>query len=228
MKLSLIFPVYNEVKSIADVLERFSRYCQDHHLDHELIVVNDGSIDTTENVVKTFSLTHSTIRYIKHEKNLGYGAALRSGFRAATGEYIFFTDGDGQFRPDDMDQTISLLDPQTIVLGYREPRTEGTIRRLNAWWWGRLVGAKFGFHVRDLNCAWKAFPRSLLSNVKFISSGAFISAEIVHHARQKNLLFHEIPVHHYAREFGSPTGANPRVIWNAFQELARFLLRRPQ
>lgn len=228
MKLSILFPVYNEAGSIINVLESFFSYCITNNIDHELLVVDDGSSDTSDVLVQEFIRTHPTVKLIEHQKNQGYGAALRSGFSAASGDHIFYTDGDGQFTPDDLEQTISLLDDRSIILGYRKPRTEGAIRRWNAWWWGRFIGLIFGFRVRDLNCAWKAFPRSLLTNVNLISSGAFISAEIVYYARQKNLIFHEIPIHHYARKFGSPTGANVTVIFRAFQELANFLLRRGQ
>lgn len=222
MKLSLIFPAYNEAAAIIGVLEDWIQYAQTHRLSYECIVVNDGSSDTTGEQVQQFSLQHPEVRLIEHATNQGYGAALRSGFLAARGDYIFFTDGDGQFQPDDLDRTLPLLDPHTIILGYRAPRAEGLWRRVCAWLWGRWIRFFFGLRVRDLNCAWKLFPRTLVINNKFISNGAFISAELLYRAQQQNFMFQEIPVRHLARQSGSPTGVNLRVVWRAWREFMLF------
>lgn len=225
MTLSLIFPAYNEAESITDVLERWSGYCVANHVDYEIIVVNDGSGDGTGAKVKNFAATHPAVQLVEHAANQGYGAALRSGFSAASGDFIFFTDSDGQFGPDDLDRTLPLLGVNTIILGYREHRAEGLIRQLNAWGWGQCVGLALGVRVRDLNCAWKLFPRTLLTDLTLISVGAFINAELLYHARKKKMMFREIPVHHFTRQSGSPTGANPGVIYRAFRELMYFLGR---
>jgi len=224
MKLTLVFPTYNEAGSIIEVLEGFSRYCESRQLEHELIVVNDGSTDGTPEKVRGLVNTRPSIKLINLSTNLGYGAALRSGFAAATGDFIFFTDSDGQFKADDLDQTLPLMHSNTIVLGYRQPRVEGSIRRLNAWLWAQCIRITLGFRVRDLNCAWKVFPRTFLTGTTLVSNGAFISAEILYWATKKRLRFQEIPVHHYPRQAGSATGANPQVAWRALRELVSFLL----
>lgn len=226
MKLSLIFPVYNEAKSITKVLEGFSDFCDDQNIDHEILVVNDGSHDATSAKVKNFADTHKSVRLIEHPTNQGYGATLRSGFSAATGDFIFFTDSDGQFSPDDLDQTLPLIDQKVIVLGYRAQRAEGFFRRINAAVWNVIIRTLLGIQVRDVNCAWKVFPRTLLADNTLISRGAFINAELLYYAQHKKLLFREIPVRHFVRQFGKPTGANIQVIWHAFFELAHFLKNR--
>lgn len=226
MRLSLVFPAYNEAESITGVLERFLEHCVSRNINHEIIVVNDGSIDATGEKVGDFARSHPTVQIVEHPKNRGYGAALRSGFLAASGDFIFFTDSDGQFGPEDLDQTLPRVGENAVVLGYRQDRADAAIRRLNAWLWGRCIGLVLGFRVRDLNGAWKLFPRSLLSDVTLVSRGAFINAELLYYARKKKLEFTEIPIHHFARKTGSPTGANPRVIYRAFRELAHFLRRR--
>lgn len=226
MKLSLIFPAYNEAESIVGVLERFTDYCLAHSINHEIIVVNDGSKDSTGVELELFASGHSTVRVLDHTTNLGYGAALRSGFSAAHGDYIFFTDSDGQFSPADLDRTVSLLEPRSIILGYREGRTEGWLRKFNARLWGQCIRLCLGVRVQDLNCAWKLFPRAVLTDTNLMANGAFINAELLFYARKKNLVFQEIPVHHYPRQSGTPTGANIRVIGRAFRELGLFLILR--
>lgn len=226
MKLSLVFPAYNEAASIGRVLADFSGYCLANQIDHEIIVVNDGSRDATRQAVLDFANTHSSVRLIDHSSNQGYGAALRSGFAAATGNYIFFTDSDGQFQAADLTRTLPLIDEQTMVIGYRQSRADPGWRRLNAALWGRFVGLILGLRVRDLNCAWKLFSATVLSGVQLVSDGAFISAELLSVAKKKKYRLQEIPIRHYQRQAGWPTGAHPRVIGRAFWELAIYLSRR--
>lgn len=226
MKLSLIFPAYNEAAALPAVLGSFATHCARHNISYELIVVNDGSRDTTSHVVRDFVTAHPTTQLVEHQTNRGYGAALRSGFAAATGDFVFFTDSDGQFQPEDLNQTISLLRSNRMVVGYRYPRHEGRCRRFNAWAWGQLVGRWIGGSVRDLGCAWKAFPRSWVTTVKLRANGAFLNAELLYQARRSGLEVVELPVHHWPRQSGSATGANPLVIARAFWELLMFIRDR--
>lgn len=210
MRLSLIFPAYNEATAVIGVLASFSDYCRSRNIDHEIIVVNDGSRDATRENVLVCAKRHPSIRLIEHRANRGYGAAVRTGLSAATGDFLFFTDSDGRFGPEDLERTLSLRDDRAIVLGYRHRRADGFVRRVNAWLWGRCVGVALGFRVRDLGCAWKLFPRSLLSDMTLDSRGAFINAELLHHARKKGLAFREVPVRHRPRRSGAPTGGRVR------------------
>lgn len=223
MKLSLILPAYNEAAAIEGVVKRFSDFFVSRNIAHEILVVSDGSSDATAEIVKNVSRVNPFVRLIELTTNQGYGGALRSGFSASSGDFIFFTDSDGQFAPEDLEHSLPFLDERTIVLGYRKNRTEGTIRRLNAWLWGQCIRGIFGIRVRDLDCAWKLFPRTLLDDVTFVSRGAFISAELLYYARKKKLAFHELPVAHFPRRAGTSTGANVRVILRAFRELVFFL-----
>lgn len=226
MKLSLVFPAYNESASIAAVLATWAKYCATHRLEAELIVVNDGSRDRTGDAIHELTLAYPSIRLIEHPNNRGYGAALRTGFAAATGDYIFMTDSDGQFYPEDLQQTLPKLRPDACVIGWRENRADGWPRRFNARLWNWCVRLTLGLRVRDVNCAWKIFPRSFFADLTLRSTGALINAELLFNARRKNFSLIEIPIRHYPRRSGSPTGANPRVIWRALVELHWFLRHR--
>lgn len=225
-KLSLILPAYNEAAVITDVVSSFSRFLAASNVAYEILVVDDGSRDETAERATAVSQKNPFVRLVRHTVNRGYGAALKSGFAAARGDYIFFTDSDGQFLPDDLVQFLPLLEAKTILLGYRAQRQDTAVRRLNAWLWGQCIRLFLRVKVRDLDCAWKLFPRSMLEGVRLVSDGAFISAELLYYARRKKLLFHEMSVRHFARRAGSSTGANWRVIMRAFRELLHFLTHR--
>jgi hypothetical protein len=105
------------------------------------------------------------------------------------------------------------------VIGYRVNRQDHLMRKVNAWAWGRLQWALFGLDARDIDCGFKLFRREVLQSMPMHSDGAFISTEILLRARAAGHRIHEVPVHHYPRKAGAPTGANFRVIGKAFREL---------
>ena len=105
------------------------------------------------------------------------------------------------------------------MIGYRVDRQDHRMRKVNAWAWGRLQWALFGLDVRDIDCGFKLFRREVLQSMPMHSDGAFISTEILLRARAAGHRIREVPVHHYPRKAGAPTGANLRVIGKAFREL---------
>lgn len=217
--LSVVLPAYNEADNIDEAIEGSVNALRALVRDWEVIVVDDGSADDTASRVAAWSVREPGVRLVKHPQNRGYGAALRSGFRAARMDFVFFTDADLQF---DLTE-LSLLLPHTrrydIVAGYRHDRQDPWNRRLNAWAWGRLVDAVFDVGVRDVNCAFKVFRRDVLDRVVIRSDGAFVNTEILAKARARGVRVRQVPVTHFPRTLGEQTGARPRVVARAFLEL---------
>ncbi|MBN1511734.1 MAG: glycosyltransferase family 2 protein, partial [Phycisphaerae bacterium] len=161
---------------------------------------------------------------VHNNPNLGYGGALQRGFREATREWIFYTDGDGQFDFREIALLLPLLDRFDILSAYRLNRQDPRLRKLNAWCWTMLVNVLFGLRLRDIDCAFKLYPRKLFDQIEMWSMGALIDTEILAKARLLGYRIGQTGVHHYPRTAGSQTGANLRVILRAFKEL--FKLRR--
>jgi glycosyltransferase involved in cell wall biosynthesis len=187
--------------------------------DYEVIVVNDGSKDRTQEVVEELASRNPHVRCVTHPKNKGYGEALRTGFSSSTKELIFFTDGDKQFDIQEVKGFIPAIADADMVIGYRRPREDPPIRILYAIGWKLLVTMLFGYAARDIDCAFKLFRREVWENVKVNSGGATFSAEFLVKARRKGYRIKELRVTHYPRTAGSPTGGNPRVIARAFRDL---------
>ena len=151
--------------------------------------------------------------------HIGYGMALRSGFAAATKEYVFYTDGDGQFRFEDLERVLPMLSEYDVISGFRQNRADHWIRKLNTACWDQLVSRMFALGVRDIDCAYKIYPRSFLDAVELQSTGALIDAEMLGRARQMGYSIGQLGVPHYPRESGESSGSNWRVILKAFREL---------
>lgn len=220
-KLSMFLPCYNEQENLRPVISHCVQALERLVESWELIIVDDGSRDATGTIADELAKADGRIRVIHHGLNRGYGGALRSGFQAATGEYVFFTDGDGQFDVNQIEQLLPLARQFDIVCGYRVDRQDNAIRKLNAWAWGQLVRGLLKFNCRDVDCAFKLYRREIFDRIAMKSTGALISAEILSRATRMGYTIGEIGVHHRPRLAGQSTGGNPRVILRAFRELLR-------
>ena len=224
VSISVFFPCYNEQANVARVTEQAVGVLDELGADYEIILVDDGSADDTGRIADEIAAGNDRIRVIHHERNLGYGAALQSGFRAARKELVFYTDGDGQFDIGEMPALLPLMADYDIVSCYRIDRQDNLVRKINGWLWTRVVGLVFSMRVRDVDCAFKLYRRRLFDEITMESTGALIDTEILARAVRKGYTITQKGVHHYPRTAGRQTGANVRVVLRAFKELWR--LRR--
>ncbi len=217
--ISAVLPAYNEEALIAATATSVASVLKDLVDDYEVIVVNDGSRDRTQEIVEALSEKDPHIRCVTHPVNRGYGEALRTGFSCATKELIFFTDGDRQFDIREIRRFLPEIAHADMVVGYRRPRRDPPIRLAYAWGWKLLVTTLFGYAARDIDCAFKLFRRTVWESIQVKSGGATFSAELLVRARRAGFRIVELPVTHLPREAGKPTGGNPKVIIRAFREL---------
>lgn len=216
--VSAVLPAFNEVAVIADVVERTDAALRASGVPaHEVVVVDDGSRDGTGAAVNAVAGRLRSVRLVTHERNRGYGAALRSGFAAARCEAVWIMDSDAQFDPADLPLLLDLWAPGTVVAGYRADRNDPSLRRLYHAAFFRLVTLTVGTGARDVNCAFKLVPREVVTGLH--SNGAMISTELLLTARERGLRVAETAVPHHPRVAGSATGARPAVIARAFGEL---------
>lgn len=223
LSISVFFPCYNEEENVERTTRAALRTLERLAADYEVIIVDDGSRDRTGEIADRLAAELPHVRVVHNRPNLGYGGALQAGFRAAAKPWVFYTDGDGQFDFEEMDRLLPLLEEFDIASAYRLNRREGLVRRLNAFAWTRLVNLMLGLRLRDIDCAFKIYPRALFDEIAMKSMGALIDAEVLARAQRKGYRIGQIGVTHHPRVAGSQTGANLRVIARAFKEL--FLLR---
>jgi glycosyltransferase involved in cell wall biosynthesis len=190
--------------------------------DFEVIFVDDGSTDNTLQIIKSLAAADSRLKVVCHPKNLGYGAALRSGFCAATKTLVFFTDCDGQFSMDELPTLLLLIAQYDIVSCFRIDRKDNMIRCFNGWCWTSLVNLIFSLKVRDVNCAFKLFKRKVFEGMEMQSSGALINAEILARSSKRGFTIGQTGVHHFHRANGSQTGAKFSVIFLALTEILKY------
>jgi len=228
-QLSYFFPAHNEEANleplVAEALEALPGLADTF----EVIVVDDGSRDGTAAIADRLAGEHpGVVRAVHHPTNLGYGAALRSGFRASRFDLVAFTDGDRQFRVGDIGRLTARLagrDRPDVVAGYRIRRADPPIRTIYARLYRLANRIFFGLTVRDVDCGCKVFRREALEAVRVESGGAFFSAELLIKLRAGGRLVVEVGVPHHPRTAGSPTGARPAVIGRAVKDFWSLRLR---
>src|ERR1051326_1829651 len=177
--LSVIFPAFNEENNIRGTVESAREILPAIANTWEIIVVNDGSVDATAAICEELVRAYPDVRGVHHQKNRGYGAALTSGVLEAKHDLIFFTDSDGQFDLHDLEQFMQWSDAYDIVIGYRGKRRDPLHRLINAFGWNVLVRLVLGLRVRDIDCAFKLFQRTVFDRVQIRSVGAMVNTEIL-------------------------------------------------
>jgi glycosyltransferase involved in cell wall biosynthesis len=227
-QLSFFFPAHNEAENIEPLVDEALAVLPSLAKEFEIIAVDDGSRDATPQIADRLASAHGEVRVVHHEVNRGYGAALRSGFRASRYDLVAFLDGDRQFQVADLGRLLDRLadaDAPDVVVGYRLRRADPFVRLAYARAYRLALRLFFGQRVRDPDCACKLFRRSALAGLRLESGGAFMSAELLIKLGQNERTVAETGVPHYPRTAGSASGANPRVVLRAVRDFWSLRLR---
>jgi glycosyltransferase involved in cell wall biosynthesis len=202
--LSVFFPCYNDAGTIKGLVEQALQTGKTITEDLEVIVVDDGSKDKSPEILAALSRIIPELRVFYHSENRGYGAALRSGFSHAGKDYIFYTDGDGQYDVRELPLLVeSMGQGVDLVNGYKLNRSDPWYRNLVGGAYRGLMRWMFGIGVRDIDCDFRLFKRGLLEGIELCSDSGAICVEMLSKFQQRGVVFAEVGIHHYARQYGS-------------------------
>jgi glycosyltransferase involved in cell wall biosynthesis len=220
--LSVFFPAYNDSGTIASLVITALQSARRLTPDFEVIVVNDGSADATAQIAEELARTYPEVRVVHHQGNRGYGAALRSGFAAATRELVFYTDGDAQYDPAEMAALWDAFsDDVDLVNGYKISRSDPLHRIVIGRIYHHTVKLLFGLKVRDVDCDFRLLRRSIFDRVSLEKSSGVICLEMMKKIQDAGFRIAEVPVHHYHRAFGKSQFFNFRRLFKTAVDVAR-------
>ena len=219
--ISLIIPAYNEAPVIARAVTEAEDSLRGRFPDFEVLVIDDGSHDGTAAEVERLLPGRRWTRLLRHTKNCGYGAALRTGFEAARFPLVAFTDADCQFDLRELPRLAALTNRFPVVVGYRVNRKDTWARRFYSRGYNWLARLLLGTRVRDVDCALKVFRREALTDLLPESRGFFVNTEMMTRARLLGLPVTEVPVSHRPRA-GGQSKVSAREIPRIAARLLRF------
>ena len=190
--------------------------------DFEIIVVNDGSSDATGTILDELARTYSTVRVVHHPRNIGYGGALQTGFRTATRELIFYTDGDAQYDPGELSVLWAKMTSDVdLVNGYKISRSDPAHRIVIGRVYHHVVRLMFGLKVRDVDCDFRLMRRAIFERVHLEKTSGVICLEMMKKIQDAGFRIVEVPVHHYHRAFGKSQFFNFRRIFKTGIDVMR-------
>ena len=199
--ISIVVPVYNESDSIRLLINEIINVMKSHQLLFELIIVNDGSVDSTSNVLENLSLEIKQLTVINLRKNYGQTAALAAGFDYSNGDIIVTLDGDLQNDPNDIPKLITNINEgYDLICGWRFQRKDKLLnRRIPSQIANRLIGNVTGIHLHDYGCSLKAFKHEIIKDIKLYGE---LHRFLPVLANIEGAKIKEIKVNHRSRKYG--------------------------
>jgi dolichol-phosphate mannosyltransferase len=223
-RLSLVLPAYNEEGNIERAVREAATAAAAITPEYELVVVDDGSRDATgARLLGLQTELGPRLQVVSHTSNRGYGAALRSGFQAARGDLVFYTDADNQFDLTELVGFLPLMEEWDAVLGFRARRRDPRLRLLTSRVFNQLAAWALGLKVRDVNCSFKLFRGNVLRSLPLVSDDFMIDAELVARLQRLTPRVTEKGVTHLPRAAGRST-VRPWHVPNTLASLARLWL----
>ena len=223
--LSIFFPAYNDSGTIASLVIAARRTAQKLTSDFEVIVVNDGSADATAEIADELARTYPDVRVIHHPRNRGYGGALRTGFQEARKELVFYTDGDAQYDPAELEALWPHMRAGVdLVNGYKISRSDPLHRIIIGRVYHYTVKLLFGLSVRDVDCDFRLIRRSVFDRVVLEKDSGVICLEMMKKITDAGCVIAEVPVHHYHRAYGKSQFFNFRRLFRTALDVGKLWL----
>jgi glycosyltransferase involved in cell wall biosynthesis len=217
--ISVFFPCYNDSHSIEKLVKNAFTILKSISDDYEVIVIDDGSQDASREILLNLAKKYP-LKLIFHEKNLGYGGALKSGFKAASKDLIFYTDGDGQYQLDELPLLIDCMTPDVdFVNGIKIARVDPTYRIFIGNLYSFIVRWLFWLPIEDIDCDFRLIRSEVVKKLDLKSISGSICIELVKKSQRAGAKFRQVSIHHYERRFGKSQFFRPKHLLSTAKEV---------
>lgn len=216
--ISVVIPAYNDETTVTKLIQDTDCLLKEISSDYEIVVVNDGSKDTTLAVVQELARKNKNIRVINHEVNQGYGRTIKELYLTGTKDLVFSLPGDYQFAPKELLTMAEGLRKHDFVIGHRVKRNDPPRRKIQSAIYNMMLRIFYGCSYKDVNSI-KLFRREILDRITLESDTAFVDAELCIRAHRAGFRVVEIPIEHLPRLSQGASGGKFSIIWDTFSDL---------
>jgi glycosyltransferase involved in cell wall biosynthesis len=220
-RVSLFFPVYRDEATVERMTTKAIAVLDALAAEYEVIIVDDGSPDRAGELADAIAAKDPRVRVIHHPKNLGYGEALRSGFRAARFEWIGFTDGDDEYEVSDLAKLLRLQDHYDLIITFRYAKRYGSWRIFVSWVYNHVLRYLFQTRYRDVSCGLRLIRKSVVDELDLTSTSPFIGAEIAIKTMLKGYRVGEVGIQTFPRDFGRGSSTSVPNILATIRDMRR-------
>lgn len=202
--ITVIFPCYNDEKSIGKLITNAYITLKDLTNNYEVVVVNDGSTDNSPKILENLKKNYKELKIFTHHKNRGYGGALQTGLKKASKELVFYTDGDGQYDVKELPILFALMSEDVnFINGIKMARHDPSYRIILGNLYSFLVRWFFWLPIYDVDCDYRLIRRSLLTKINLTNTSGAVCVELVKKAQRAGAKFRQVSVHHFERKYGT-------------------------
>jgi glycosyltransferase involved in cell wall biosynthesis len=219
--VSLFFPVFRDERTVRRVAEKSLSVLRDIADQYEIVIIDDGSPDRAGEIADQLAREHSCISVVHHPRNLGYGAAIKSGLAKVRFDWICFTDGDDEYDVNDLRKLIVLKDFYDLIITFRYAKIYSVDRQLISWVYNAVLRRMFRTHFRDVSTGLKLIRKTLADQITCQSNSPFIGAELTIKAMLKGYRVGEVGIQTFPREFGKGASTSPANIVATMRDMGQ-------
>lgn len=225
--ISVFYPCLNDGRSLPYLLDKTYKVLPKITQNYEVIVIDDGSTDDSIEIINSVSKYYPNLKLIRHYKNKGYGSVLQTGFKSAKKEWVFYTDGDGQYDPGELIKLVELANKDIDVInGSKMGRGDNIIRKLFGTIYNSIIQKLYNLPISDVDCDFRLIRKSTLSKIKLINNSGVICLELILKLKKIGAKFAQTPIHHYNRPFGRSQFFRVNHVYKMIKDNIRFFLEQ--
>ena len=225
-EISVFLPAYNDEKTIEKLVLDAISVLGPLGLDYEIIIIDDCSRDDIVKIAQRLLESQKRVKLVQHKKNKDYGGVLKSGFAHAAKEWIFYTDGDGQYDIKEITRLLPYTEEYDFINGYIFKRQDSFYRLIASKIYQLCLGIFFGRTLTYTNCDFRLIKKEVIDRIKINSNSGFAPAEMVVRLMRNGVKVKEVLVSHFPRQYGHSQFLDFKKIWNLLSDFLRFLIRK--
>ena len=223
--VSILFPLYKDKKTVKKMILKSNKLLKKMKKKGEIIIVDDGCPEKSGHYARIISKKIKNVKVIFHKKNMGYGAAIKTGLKNCRNEWIFQTDGDAEYDVNDLLKLIKKTKVSDLIVTYRLKKKYKTSRIVISWIYNVILRILFHTKFKDISTGSRLINKKILKKINLISNSPFLGAELAIKSKYKGFKVSEVGINTYPRTFGSGSSVSLKNILLTIKEMLTLFIK---